>query len=111
MTEKNLETVEQPTDTLEVWLAIRKEAGLNIDPETAEVMWDYCYTIDPYNVYSDLHQEEKQIGREYFARAPGSNVWVNYGDLPDATLGALRGSEQERRSLDDDQIPWLSEEF
>ena len=26
----------------EAWLAIRKEAGLKIDPETAEVTWTYA---------------------------------------------------------------------
>ncbi len=36
--------------TVEQWLAIRKEAGLRIDPETAEVMWSYEYVADPYGV-------------------------------------------------------------
>jgi len=75
--------------TVEQWLAIRKEAGLNIDPQTAEVIWEYGHTIDPYNVYSDLSEEEKQVGRCYFARSPGSDVWVSFCDLPDATHDAL----------------------
>ena len=29
---------------IEQWLAIRKEAGLKIDPETAEVEWIYAQT-------------------------------------------------------------------
>ena len=95
----------------EEWLAIRKEAGLTIDPRTAEVMWTYANTIDPYGVHTDLSDEEKQIGRVCFARAPGSEIWVHYSDIPAKTLAALRGSEQERRSLKayDDQIHWLSE--
>ena len=99
--------------SVEEWLAIRKEAGITIDPQTAEVTWKYGYTTDPYGVYADLSDEEKQIGRVYFARAPGSNLWVHYDDLPDATLDALRGSEQERRSLaaNDDNISWLFEEL
>ena len=32
---------------LEEWLAIRKEAGLKINPETAEVDWTYAQTLDP----------------------------------------------------------------
>jgi hypothetical protein len=32
---------------MEQWLAIRKEAGLKIDPETAEVEWTYAYIQDP----------------------------------------------------------------
>jgi hypothetical protein len=34
----------------EQWLAIRKEAGLKIDPETAEVYWTYAQTEDPYGI-------------------------------------------------------------
>src|SRR5262249_4109293 len=34
--------------TVEEWLAIRKEAGLKIDPESAEVNWWYAQVADPY---------------------------------------------------------------
>ncbi len=61
--------------TVEQWLQLRKEAGLRIDPETAEVKWTYAYTLDPYGVY-DLAEEDRQVGREYFARSPGSDIWV-----------------------------------
>jgi hypothetical protein len=73
----------------EAWLAIRKEAGLKIDPETAEVEWAYALTLDPYGVYPDLPPEYQQVGREYFARSPGSDVWVDFGDLPEAARDAL----------------------
>ena len=33
-------------NNVEQWLAIRKEAGLKIDPETAEVDWCYAQTLD-----------------------------------------------------------------
>ena len=33
--------------TVEQWLAIRKEAARQIDPETAEVDWWYVQTMDP----------------------------------------------------------------
>jgi hypothetical protein len=75
--------------TVEQWLAIRKEAGLKIDPETAEVDWIYALTMDPYGVCPDFPDEYKQVGREYFARSPGSDVWVHFDDLPDATRDAL----------------------
>jgi hypothetical protein len=75
--------------TVEQWLATRKEAGLKIDPETAEVDWTYALTLDPYGVYRDLPEEYQQVGREYFARSPGSDIWVNFGDLPEATRDAL----------------------
>src|SRR5262245_23428882 len=68
--------------SVEQWLAIRKEAGLKIDPETAEVMWTYAQTLDPYGVYSDLPAEWDCVGRECFARSPGSDIWVSFHDLP-----------------------------
>jgi|SRR5215813_12082422 len=76
-------------DERKAWLAIRKEAGLKIDPETAEVDWEYALTLDPYGVYPQLPEEYQQVGRAYFARSPGSDVWVNFGDLPEATRDAL----------------------
>jgi hypothetical protein len=39
--------------TVEQWLAMRKEAGLHIDPGTAEVEWTYTQTLDPYSVDPD----------------------------------------------------------
>src|SRR5262245_52259333 len=88
--------MQQPVDgtaadqmTVEQWLAIRKQAALKIDPETAEVDWTYAQTLDPYGVDPDLPEEYWQVGREYFARSPGSDVWVWFGDLPDATRKAL----------------------
>ena len=71
------------------WLAIRKKAGRRIDPETAEVLWSYEYTLDPYGLEPELPEEYRQVGREYFARSPGSNIWVWFGDLPAATQDAL----------------------
>jgi hypothetical protein len=32
---------------------------------------------------------EEQVGREYFARAPDSDIWVSVRDLPDATRDAI----------------------
>jgi hypothetical protein len=71
------------------WLAIRKEEALKIDPSTAEVDWIYALTLDPYGVYPDLPEECQQVGREYFARRPGSEVWVVFDDLPEETRDAL----------------------
>jgi hypothetical protein len=71
------------------WLAIRKEEGLKINPETAEADWTYAQTLDPYGIYPDLPEEYEQIGREYFARSPGSDIWVAFRDLPEETRDAL----------------------
>lgn len=75
--------------SVEEWLAVRKEAGLKIDPETAEVEWWYAQTLDPYGVYPDLPEECHQVERAYFACSPESDIWVEFGDLPEATRNAL----------------------
>lgn len=69
--------------SVERWLQIRKDAGLKIDAETAEVTWTYAQTLDPYGVDPDLPEELRQVGRAYFARSPGSEIWVWFGDLSD----------------------------
>jgi hypothetical protein len=74
---------------LEEWLAIRKAEGLKIDPDTAEVDWEYGQILDPYRVHPDLPEECQQIGRVYFARSPGSDIWVCFYDLPKKTCDAL----------------------
>jgi hypothetical protein len=74
---------------VEKWLAVRKEAGLKINSETAELTWVYALTLDPYGVYSDLPEECQQVGREYFARSPQSDIWVSFKDLPEQTHNAL----------------------
>jgi len=70
--------------------AMRKEAGRRIDPETAEVTFYYCQTLDPYGDFSDLPDELHQIGGEYFARSPNDGIWIWFGDLPETTREALR---------------------
>ena len=67
---------------IQEWLAIWKDDGLKIDPETAEVDWIYAQTLDPYGVYPDLPEQYRQVGREYFACAPGLEIWVWFGDIP-----------------------------
>jgi hypothetical protein len=66
----------------EKFLAIRKTEAAKIDPAVAEVTWVYAQTLDPYGVY-EPPEEDDQIGREYFARNPGSEIWVHFDDLPD----------------------------
>jgi hypothetical protein len=80
---------QKPYAASEGWLETRKQAGLEIDPEIAEVTWIYALTLDPYGVYPELPEEYRQVGREYFARNAGSKVWVLFGDLPDTTREAL----------------------
>jgi tRNA A37 threonylcarbamoyladenosine biosynthesis protein TsaE len=42
---------------LEKWLANRKAEAIKIDPDTAEVDWEYGQTLDPYGVCPDLPDE------------------------------------------------------
>ena len=67
----------------------RRAAGLLIDPSTAEIDWTYAQTLDPYGDRLPLLPQAEQVGREYFARAPGSDIWVCVRHLPDATRGAI----------------------
>jgi hypothetical protein len=71
------------------WLAIRSEAGRQIDPDIAEVDWQYGHVLDPYGIDAELPEECQQIGRNYFARSPQSDVWVSFHDLPTPTRHAL----------------------
>jgi hypothetical protein len=71
------------------FLLIRKEAGLKIDPATAEVTWHHVQILDPYGIF-DLSPEEDCVGAVMFARAPDSDVWVSADELPSATVDALR---------------------
>jgi hypothetical protein len=43
------------------------------------------YVLDPYGIY-DLSDEDKCSGRLYFARMPGSKVWVSFYDIPDSDI-------------------------
>jgi hypothetical protein len=67
----------------------RRAAGLLLDPSIAKIDWTYAHTCDPYNDGLAFHPQEEQLGREYFARAPGSDIWVCVHDLPDATRDAI----------------------
>jgi hypothetical protein len=75
--------------TKEYLTALRKAVGLQIDPEAADADWIYAQTLDPYCDNPDLPEEYQQVGRAYFARSPGSDVWINFGDLPEATRTKL----------------------
>jgi hypothetical protein len=87
--EKSMSQTDKQISDVQQFLAERQNAGLLIDPETAEVLWIYAETLDPYGIHPDLPVECHQIGREYFARTPGSKLWVHFDDLPEATGEAL----------------------
>jgi hypothetical protein len=47
--------------------------------------------LDPYGVLDEweLLEEFHQVERARFARAPGSDIWVEFGDLPRETRQKL----------------------
>ncbi len=62
------------------FLRIRKEAGKLIDPERAQ-----CFIIedditDPYGVRG-YSPDESVCGRLYYAKNPGSEIWVEFHDI------------------------------
>jgi hypothetical protein len=77
------------TVSRETWQELLEIAGHQIDPENAEVCWSFAEVADPYGVYPNLTPEYHCIGRFYFARNSGSSLWIEFGDLPDATRDAL----------------------
>jgi hypothetical protein len=81
------------------WLDKRKREALLIDPATEEVDWSFGQTLDPYGMIPDLPEKLQQVGREYFARRPGSDIWVHFGDLPDDVRRKLRKHPNAKPSL------------
>jgi hypothetical protein len=79
------------TLTLDEWAAWRRAAGLHIDPRNAEVIKTKGWVLDPYGIRPDATVEgrEDNIGSNYFARSPGMSVWIEFGDLPEATVHAI----------------------
>jgi hypothetical protein len=90
----------------ETWRALLEIAGRQIDPESAEVHWCFRQVVDPYGVYPDLPPECDCVGRCFFARAPGSLVWIEFGDLPEATREALWMRVGRLPSLIDNELPF-----
>jgi hypothetical protein len=69
---------------VEQWLAIRKEAALKIDPETAEVDWGYGLTWTPIAsaTNGNFRKNSIQVGRQRWGGPPGNDLWVHFSDLP-----------------------------
>ncbi len=85
---QSVKTVPADQMTVEQWLAIRKEAALHIDPETAEVEWMYVQFAGPCGV-------NPKLWRAYFARAPGSEVFPpDFRDLKTRMSGRQGGMER-----------------
>jgi hypothetical protein len=77
-----------------------KEAAKTIDV-TAETTWFHCNGGDPYDVYEWTEEEREEfcIGRHDFARAPGTRLWVSFGDLPPEVRDALDKRDRGLRNF------------
>ena len=73
----------------QAWLEIRTKAAKTIDPEATKIEWSFGQVLDPYGVDPDLPEECDCIGRQYFACAPGSAIWLWIGDCPEPTRKRL----------------------
>jgi hypothetical protein len=96
----------EPERKREEFLAIIKQAAIEIIPQDVKLTWRWGSILDPYGVYPPL--EEDNVGRLYFAFAPFSKVWICFYDLPRLVADGLwRGIEAgELRFDDDDRLPW-----
>ena len=93
---ENMRTSEEKE--IDEWLAIRKEEGRKIDPETAEVNLFYVVDLDPYGL-DDLTEEDYgycHSSKEWFVRNPGSDIWVWVGDVPDEKWERIQKRRRER---------------
>jgi hypothetical protein len=71
------------------WLASRKEIGRQINPDAAEVTWQFEHVLDPYRICKDLPDQLQLAGREYFARSLDSEDLVSFDDLPKSSRDRL----------------------
>jgi hypothetical protein len=72
----------------------RQQEGLKFDPETAEVTGKYVEVLDPYGCDPNWTIEMSCIGWDHFVRAPGSDIWVWFGDLPEEVWEKIKKREE-----------------
>ena len=76
-----------------------KQAGLKINPATAEIYWEWGCGLDAYGINPDLAEEARCIGREYFARAPERDY--GWGFVSRSPLSNSVGASRKARSATD----------
>ena len=82
-----LKTEREQWLTKDEWDTIRRGAGQLIDIETAEVIFIYSRELEPHG-----DDEPEGAGWPYrgaYVRAPGSEEWVHWQDLPKETRDDL----------------------
>ena len=84
----------------------RREAGRKIDPATALVTVAHRYLLDPYDDGYFIPLEARCMGAVEFARAPDSDEWIDFADLPEATVDALRKQPCREPPRQDSDLPF-----
>jgi hypothetical protein len=84
----------------------RREAGRKIDPASAFVTVAHRYLLDPYDDGDFIPPEVRCLGAVEFARAPDSDEWIDFADLPEATADALRKQPYREPPRQDDDLPF-----
>lgn len=89
--EKN-EFIEESRD----WSRCYDAEALAIDPETAEVSYEYVHMMigDPYEMI--YYDGEYCFGRAYFARNPGSTSRVPMEDLPHSVYNEIMSKHRQK---------------
>ncbi len=77
----------EDSDEVVAFYASIREAGKEIEPDTAEIFWCCVNQLDRYGIYPDL--ELCVIGRSYFACNPEKGVLVGFRELPNSTRVTL----------------------
>jgi hypothetical protein len=72
----------------------RERIGREIDTDKAEVWFYYAQILDPYGELA-LLEEERCVGRVFFAVDPEVGISVAFYDLPKEKREALSAKERE----------------
>jgi len=91
------ETTEHKRDfatiSREVFDELIKIAGQGIDPTTCECLWSTRNVLDPYGAFPPLSADEECFGTLQFVRNPGTGIWIEFADLPEATRNAIQNPD------------------
>jgi hypothetical protein len=86
-----METIMNKTE-IDGSTSARRAEGMRIVAETAEVELFLMVEIDP----STFEPKFDRVRSGYFARAPGSDIWVEFCDLPDRTREKLWAAHEHK---------------
>lgn len=81
------------------FLAARKEAGKEIDPDNCTIIKIHTEVLDSYGIF-EVPDEWSCIGSERFVRNLPDGDWVSFHDLPEHIYKALE-ERGKRRGFDD----------